>query len=82
MDTIWLPPALVCYALSATGFVAGRTANRPRWADQAVPLLGAHEDREPLPLVRVLGPHVIGAEDVALALRHVADLAGRPGLCG
>ena len=41
MDTIWLPPALVCYALSATGFVAGRTANRPRWADQAVPLLGA-----------------------------------------
>ena len=41
MDTIWLPPALVCYALSAAGFVAGRTANRPRWADQAVPLLGA-----------------------------------------
>src|SRR5258708_14566472 len=41
MDTIWLPPALVCYALSAAGFVAGRTANRPRWTDQAVPLLGA-----------------------------------------
>ena len=41
MDTIWLPPALVCYALSAGGFVAGRVANRPRWADQAVPLLGA-----------------------------------------
>jgi cytochrome c-type biogenesis protein CcsB len=41
MDTIWLPPALVCYALSAAGFVAGRTSNRPRWTDQAVPLLGA-----------------------------------------
>ncbi len=41
MDTIWLPPALVCYALSAAGFVAGRAANRPRWSDQAVPLLGA-----------------------------------------
>ena len=41
MGTIWLPPALVCYALSAAGFVAGRTANRPRWTDQAVPLLGA-----------------------------------------
>src|SRR5216684_218637 len=41
MDTIWLPPALVCYALSAAGFVVGRTANRPRWTEQAVPLLGA-----------------------------------------
>src|SRR5215469_5341671 len=41
MDTIWLPPAFVCYALSAAGFVAGRAANRARWADQAVPLLGA-----------------------------------------
>ena len=41
METIWLPPALVCYALSATGFVAGRAANRPRWTEQAVPLLGA-----------------------------------------
>lgn len=41
MDTIWLPPALVCYALSATGFVAGRSINRPRWSEQAVPLLGA-----------------------------------------
>jgi len=41
MDTIWLPPALVSYALSAGGFIAGRAANRPQWADQAVPLLGA-----------------------------------------
>jgi cytochrome c-type biogenesis protein CcsB len=41
MDTIWLPPALVCYALSTAGFVAGRTANRPRWTEQSVPLLGA-----------------------------------------
>src|ERR1700680_3452262 len=41
MDTIWLPPALVCYALSAAGFVVGRTANRPRWTEQAVRLLGA-----------------------------------------
>jgi|HubBroStandDraft_6_1064221.scaffolds.fasta_scaffold129850_3 cytochrome c-type biogenesis protein CcsB len=40
METIWLPPALICYALSAAGFVAGRAANRPRWIDQAVPLLG------------------------------------------
>lgn len=39
MDTIWLPPALVCYALSAAGFVAGRVANRARWTDQAVSLL-------------------------------------------
>jgi cytochrome c-type biogenesis protein CcsB len=41
MDSIWLPPALVCYALSAAGFVAGRTANHARWTDPAVPLLGA-----------------------------------------
>jgi cytochrome c-type biogenesis protein CcsB len=41
MDTIWLPPALVCYALAATEFVAARAAGRPRWADQAVSLLGA-----------------------------------------
>src|SRR5512146_1075251 len=40
MDTIWLPPALVCYALAAAGFVAGRAASRPRWTDQAVSLLG------------------------------------------
>jgi cytochrome c-type biogenesis protein CcsB len=41
MDTIWLPPALVCYALAAAGFVAGRITNRARWSDQAVPLLAA-----------------------------------------
>lgn len=41
MDTIWLPPALVCYALSAAGFVAGRVLKRERWSDQAVPLLAA-----------------------------------------
>jgi cytochrome c-type biogenesis protein CcsB len=41
MDTIWLPPALVSYALAAAGFVAGRAASRPRWTDQAVSLLGA-----------------------------------------
>jgi cytochrome c-type biogenesis protein CcsB len=41
MDTIWLPPALVCYALSAAGFVAGRATNRARWSEQAVPLLAA-----------------------------------------
>jgi cytochrome c-type biogenesis protein CcsB len=41
MDTIWLPPALICYGLSAGGFVAGRVMARPRWTEQAVPLLGA-----------------------------------------
>lgn len=41
MDTVWLPPALICYALSAAGFVAGRVTNRERWSDQAVPLLAA-----------------------------------------
>jgi cytochrome c-type biogenesis protein CcsB len=41
MDTIWLPPALICYALSAGGFVAGRVMTRPRWTEQAVPLMGA-----------------------------------------
>jgi cytochrome c-type biogenesis protein CcsB len=41
MDTIWLPPALICYALSAAGFVAGRALNRARWSEQAVPLLAA-----------------------------------------
>ncbi len=41
MDTIWLPPALVCYALAAVGFVWGRAANRPVSSDHAVPLLGA-----------------------------------------
>ncbi len=41
METIWLPPALVCYALSAAGFVAARLYDRSRWSDQSVPLLAA-----------------------------------------
>jgi len=41
MDTLWLPSALICYALSAAAFVAGRRTNRIRLYDQAVPLLGA-----------------------------------------
>jgi cytochrome c-type biogenesis protein CcsB len=41
MDTIWLPPALVCYALSAAGFVSSKIFDRARWSEQSVPLLAA-----------------------------------------
>jgi cytochrome c-type biogenesis protein CcsB len=41
METIWLPPALICYALSSVGFVAARIYHRSRWSDGSVALLAA-----------------------------------------
>ena len=73
MDTIWLPPALVCYALSAAGFVAGRTANRPRWTDQAVPLLGAAVLFHTLDLV--IGAHKAGNIPVTNFAQSLSFLA-------
>jgi cytochrome c-type biogenesis protein CcsB len=40
MATLWLMPALACYALSAALFVAHRLAGRPRTVGWAVALLG------------------------------------------
>jgi cytochrome c-type biogenesis protein CcsB len=73
MDTIWLPPALVCYALSAAGFVVGRTANRPRWTDQAVPLLGAAVLFHMLDLV--IGAHKAGNIPVTNFAQSLSFLA-------
>jgi cytochrome c-type biogenesis protein CcsB len=41
METIWLPPALICYALSSAGFAAARICHRSRWSDGSVALLAA-----------------------------------------
>jgi cytochrome c-type biogenesis protein CcsB len=41
MDTLWLAPALVCYALSAVIFIAGRLTRTSRASGWAIYLLGA-----------------------------------------
>jgi cytochrome c-type biogenesis protein CcsB len=41
METLWLLPAMACYALSAVFFAGDRMAGRARWAGWAVILLGA-----------------------------------------
>jgi cytochrome c-type biogenesis protein CcsB len=41
MGTLWIAPALLCYALAAAGFIADRIAQRPRWAGYAVAIFAA-----------------------------------------
>jgi len=41
METLWLLPAMACYALSAVFFAGDRMAGRARWVGWAVILLGA-----------------------------------------
>ena len=41
MDTLWLLPALACYALSAALFVFDRLSGRTRATGYAVAILGA-----------------------------------------
>src|SRR5229473_410007 len=41
METLWLTPALVCYALSAIGFAADVNSRSTRWLGYSVILLGA-----------------------------------------
>jgi cytochrome c-type biogenesis protein CcsB len=42
MNTLWLVPALLCYALSTTGFILARTSSfRGRWSQYSTVLLGA-----------------------------------------
>ncbi len=41
MNTLWLVPALLCYALSTAGFVLARTSFRGRWSRDSTVLLGA-----------------------------------------
>ncbi len=41
MVTLFLPPALLCYAASAAGFVVDRASGKHRWGSYAVMALGA-----------------------------------------
>ncbi|HLX37658.1 MAG TPA: cytochrome c biogenesis protein CcsA, partial [Candidatus Binataceae bacterium] len=41
MITLFLPPALICYAASSAGFIADRATGRARWTGSAAAALGA-----------------------------------------
>ncbi|MGH7814032.1 MAG: c-type cytochrome biogenesis protein CcsB [Candidatus Binataceae bacterium] len=81
METIWIVPALVCYALSAVLFVGERIAGRALTAHYAAALLGAGAICHALDLlVRGVQAGNIPVANLAQALSFLAWLTALAGL--
>src|SRR5258708_14253529 len=81
MDTLWLMPALVCYALSAALFVFDRLSGRTRATGYAVAILGAGAIFHALDLTaRGLQAGNIPVANFAQALSFLAWLTALAGL--
>ena len=81
MDTLWLMPALACYALSAALFVFDRSSGRTRATGYAVAILGAGAVFHALDLTaRGLQAGNIPVANFAQALSFLAWLTALAGL--
>ena len=81
MDTLWLMPALACYALSAALFVLDRLSGRTRATGYAVAILGAGAIFHALDLTaRGLQAGNIPVANFAQALSFLAWLTALAGL--